>query len=401
MKAFLDQRTHAILKACLPALEAQGMQITQEMYTRLLANKEIRALFNKSHQRDGKQIKALALALQAFARNIDNLSALSGLIDRITEKHVGLNIRPRHYPFVAEALLGAIAHILGDIVTPEILQAWGKAYWFLADILMSREAQIYRAKELAPGSWTGWRSFTIRDRVKESDMVTSFILEPSDGRAILRHQPGQYLSLHLDIPEHGAQIRHYSISSCPSDATYRISVRRVAGGVASCWLHEKALPGSLLQVSAPAGDFTLEEPVPKSIVLLSAGIGLTPMVSLLSALIDAQSRTSIHYIHVTQSPETEIFNDDIVHLARSGRIRADVFYSRSKSDRDDGCVTRHAGRISAEWLEARVDKRATYYICGPDHFVYDMVSALRRSGMPKAQIRYELFGSASVEDLVA
>ena len=151
MPSPLDTKTLLIIKACVPALDAHGLDITQEMYKRLLSNPDIRDLFNMSHQKDGEQPKALALAVLAYARNIDNLGALGGMVERIAEKHVGLNILPKHYPYVADALLGAIAQVLGDAATPEILEAWGKAYWFLADILMGREKQIYEEHAATPG----------------------------------------------------------------------------------------------------------------------------------------------------------------------------------------------------------------------------------------------------------
>lgn len=400
MAAPLDDATRAIVKACVPALEAHGPAITREMYARLLADPEIRDLFNMSHQEDGAQPKALALAVLAYARNIDNLGALGGMVERIAEKHVGLNILPAHYPFVADALLGAIAHVLGDAATPEILGAWGKAYWFLADILIGREGQIYRAHDAAPGGWTGWRSFSVRDRVRESETVTSFELAPTDGRPVMRHRPGQYLSFRLEVPGHGTQRRNYSISSAPGGDTYRISVRRTPGGVVSEWLHDSARPGTMLQVSAPAGDFTLADPAPDSVVLLSAGVGLTPMIALLGALTDGEAPGAIRYIHGTRSAETEAFGDYVRSLALAGRIRGDLFYSRQAPAGADGALIRHEGRITADWLKGQVDVRATYYICGPDGFMRDMVGVLRESGLPKAQIRYEFFGSASDADLV-
>ncbi|GBQ20161.1 flavohemoprotein [Gluconacetobacter sacchari DSM 12717] len=400
MAAPLDDATRAIVKACVPALEAHGLTITQEMYKRLLATPEIRDLFNMSHQKDGEQPKALALAVLAYARNIDNLGALGGMVERIAEKHVGLNILPEHYPFVADALLGAIAHVLGDAATPEILDAWGKAYWFLADILIGREGQIYQAHEAAPGGWTGWRAFAVRECVRESETVTSFELVPVDGKPVMRHQPGQYLSFRLDIPGHGTQRRNYSISSAPGGDGYRISVRRMPGGAVSEWLHDSVQPGTVLQVSAPTGDFTLADPAPESVVLLSAGVGLTPMISLLGALTDAQASTDVRYIHATHSAATEAFGDYVCGLAQAGRIQGEVFYSRQAPADADGSLTRHAGRITPDWLKDRVDAGATYYICGPDGFMRDMVGVLKESGLPKAQIRYEFFGSASDADLV-
>ncbi|GBQ81104.1 flavohemoprotein [Gluconacetobacter johannae DSM 13595] len=402
MAAPLDDKTRSILKACVPALEAHGLAITTEMYRRLLANPEIRDLFNMSHQNDGAQPKALALAVLAYARNIDNLGALGGMVERIAEKHVGLNILPEHYPYVADALLGAIAHVLGEAATPEIVDAWGKAYWFLADILIGREEQIYAAHATAPGGWTGWRAFTVRTRTQESETVTSFELVPADGKPIMRHQPGQYLSFRLDIPGHGTQRRNYSISSAPGSDAYRISVRRVPGGIVSEWLHDSMQDGASLLVSAPAGDFTLTEPTPASVVLLSAGVGLTPMISMLGALTTGGHAASIRYIHGTRSARTEAFGAYIRTLSAPGRVRGDVFYSRQAPSEGEraAAMACHAGRITPEWLKGQLDRDATYYICGPADFMRDMVAVLQEAGLAKEQVRYEFFGSADKEILV-
>ena len=119
----------------------------------------IRDLFNQSHHGEtGSQPKALAAAVLAYARHIDNSARWPAAVERIAQKHAGLMILPEHYPHVAEALLGAIGDVLGEAATPAILAAWGEAYWALADILIGREAQIYRATAKAPGGWRGWRA---------------------------------------------------------------------------------------------------------------------------------------------------------------------------------------------------------------------------------------------------
>src|SRR5919202_1500252 len=121
------------------------------MYERMFQNPDIRDLFNQSHHGEiGAQPKALAAAVVAYARNIDNLGALASRVERIAQKHVGLNILPEHYHFVAEALLGAVKDVLGEAAPPEVLEAWGETYWFLADLLMAREASIYARLAAAP-----------------------------------------------------------------------------------------------------------------------------------------------------------------------------------------------------------------------------------------------------------
>ncbi len=136
----------------------------------------------------------------AYARNIDNLSVLAGAVERIAQKHVALNILPEHYPHVAGALLGAIGDVLGDAATAEICAAWGEAYWFLAEVLIGREAAIYRDLASGTGGWNGWRDFVVESVTPESETIRSFVLVPADGGPVLRHRPGQYLGFLFDVP---------------------------------------------------------------------------------------------------------------------------------------------------------------------------------------------------------
>src|SRR3954463_5883851 len=196
----LSQHSIALIKATVPALETHGLAITRRMYERMFRNEAIRDLFNQSHHGEtGSQPKALASAILTYARNIEGLSALAPAVERIAQKHVGLNILPEHYPHVAESLLGAIKDVLGDAATEEILAAWGEAYWYLAEVLIARERNIYISLASAPGGWTGWGAFRVESKERESDIITSCMLRPSDGRPVLRHRPGQYLTFWLDI----------------------------------------------------------------------------------------------------------------------------------------------------------------------------------------------------------
>src|SRR5512143_1275406 len=263
MAEALSDRTIDIVKATVPALEKSGTAVTDRMYQLLFRTPEIRDLFNQSHHGEtGSQSKALTAALIAYGRNIDNLGVLASRVERITQKHVGLNILPQHYPFVAEALLGAIKDVLGEAATAEVLDAWGEAYWFLADLLMAREAALYARLAAGPGGWNGWRDFAVESTTPESEIIRSFVLVPTDGRGVIRHRPGQYLTFALEVPDAGLLKRNYSISSAPNGRSYRISVKRearpgVPPGLASNWLHDHAGPGTMLKVAPPTGEFFL------------------------------------------------------------------------------------------------------------------------------------------------
>ena len=258
MSQTLKESAVAIVKATVPALNSHGLDIVHEMYSRMFQNPEIRDLFNQSHHGDASsQPRALAGAILAYAGNIDNLGALAPAVERIAQKHVGLQILPEHYPHVGEALLGAIKAVLGDAATDEVLEAWGEAYWFLANILMARENRIYDEQKVADGGWNGWRDFRIEEIIRESSTISSFVLRPVDGGPVMEHKAGQYLTFWFEIDNQAPIKRNYSISSATNGKTYRISVKKEPGGAASSWLHDQASVGTVIKVAAPSGEFFL------------------------------------------------------------------------------------------------------------------------------------------------
>ena len=134
-----------IVKSTAPALQQHGVAITTRMYERVFVDPEIKKLFDQAAQESGEQPKRLAAAILAFAQNVDKLPVLEAAIERMAERHVETGVQPEHYPAVAEALLPAIRDVLGDVATDEVLDAWGQAYWFLADVLIGREKTLYTA----------------------------------------------------------------------------------------------------------------------------------------------------------------------------------------------------------------------------------------------------------------
>jgi nitric oxide dioxygenase len=399
----LSPETIALVKATVPALEAHGLAITRTMYGHLFQDEEIRELFNQSHQgAEGSQPRALAAAVLAYAQNIDNLGALAPAVERIAQKHAGLNILPEHYPAVAKALLTAITEVLGDAATDEILKAWGEAYWFLAEILIGREAEIYRAQAGAPGGWAGWRDFVVERIERESDIIKSFYLRPADGGEVIRHKPGQYLTFRLELPGLGVLKRNYSISSPPGARGYRISVKREAApadapharaGAASNWLHDAVRPGAILQVAPPAGEFVLEageEPI----VLLSGGVGLTPLVSMLETLAATGERPPTWFVHGAQNGRVHAMARRVRDLAaETGDIRLAAFYAEPAEADIRGQDYDERGYITMDWLKANTPfEQATFYLCGPKPFLRILVSGLTDAGVDPSRIRYEFFG---------
>ncbi|MFT4134372.1 NO-inducible flavohemoprotein [Labrys sp. (in: a-proteobacteria)] len=393
----LGAQTIALVKATVPALEAHGLDIVHEMYSRMFRNPDIRDLFNQSHHGDaGSQPRALTGAILAYASNIDNLSALVPAVERIAQKHVGLQILPEHYPHVADALLGAIKAVLGDAATDEILAAWGEAYWFLAHILIAREERIYAEQKEAIGGWNGWRDFRVEDVVRESSVIKSFVLRPVDDKGVMPHKPGQYLTFWFDIPGHPPIKRNYSISAAANGQTYRISVKREPHGLASGWLHDHAAAGTILKVAAPAGEFFLADHPERPVVLLSGGVGLTPMVAMLEALVATGSSVPVHYIHGTHNRQTHAMREHVRALASRGKaVRVTDFHQTPLADETAGRDYDLAGLITDGWLIANTPaSEADYYICGPRPFLRAAVSALSLAGVRSDRIHYEFFGPA-------
>lgn len=399
----LSPETVQIVKASIPALAAHGADITKSMYARLFRDDHIRELFNHANQGEGgSQVNALAAAIVAYAQNIDNLAVLGPVVERIAHKHIGYHILPEHYPFVATALLTAIEDVLGSAATPELLNAWGEAYWFLADILKEREAEIRGELLKRSGGWDGWRDFVVDAKVRESDVVTSFVLKPKDGGRVARHKPGQYLTLRFQL-ENGQEIkRNYSISSGPSDSFYRISVKRESQGQGgSRYLHDQASVGMVLSATPPAGDFFLPEAPQAPVVLLSGGVGLTPMVSMLETIAEEHPNLEAHFVHGALNSGTHAMDRHVRRLADAhGKIKISSFYSAPTAEDAVGLSHDFDGFITAEWLRKNTPiEDAEFYLCGPKPFLRALVPALAREGVSRERVHFEFFGPS--DELIA
>jgi nitric oxide dioxygenase len=194
--------------------------------------------------------------------------------------------------------------------------------------------------------------------------------------------------------------RNYSISSAPNDRFYRISVKRDAtpgfpAGQASAWLHDHAQPGTTVQVAVPAGDFFLEQ-AEKPVVLVSGGVGLTPMVSMLETIAGNSPDLPTWYVHGAQNGLVHAMRDHVRTLSLGNpAIQTHTFYSEPLATDQRGRDYDDAGMISARWLARNTPiDAATYYLCGPKPFLQALVGGLARHGATAGQVRYEFFGPA-------
>ncbi|WP_037453192.1 NO-inducible flavohemoprotein [Skermanella stibiiresistens] len=403
----LSETTIQIVKACVPALKDKGLEITRRMYEILFRNPEIKDLFNQSHHGEtGSQPKSLALAVLAYAEHIDRLAALGPMVERIAQKHVALSILPEHYPHVGAALLQAIRDVLGDAATEDVMAAWTEAYQFLAGVLIGREAAIYGEQAAQIGGWTGYRDFVVDRVVPESGIITSFHLKPADGGPLMAFKPGQYLTFRIDIPGHGPVVRNYSLSRGPGGDHYRISVKRepapadkpeAGPGLVSNFLHDHGAPGMTLSVAAPAGDFVLDDPAAeRPVVLLSGGVGLTPLVSMLDGIAASGSKRPTWFIHGTRCGDHHALKEHVRTVAAAHENIESITFYEAPGERDvAGRDFDHAGLITAEWLRRTVPlAEADIYLCGPKAFMRMVVGSLRDMGVAPDRVHHEFFGPA-------
>jgi len=404
-----------IIKSTIPVLQQHGNEITTHFYSTLLREKpELNNIFNQANQANNHQAAALAGSLYAYASHIDDLGALSPAVERICHKHASLYIRPEHYDVVGEYLLRAMGDVLGAALTQEVLEAWGAAYWQLAGIMVKREGQMLRDAE----GWTDYREFKIDKKVKESEEITSFYLKPVDGEELPGYLPGRYVSVMTTVPQlRYLQSRQYSLSDAPGKDCYRISVKREAGlstkqegaeahpGYISNILHDEKKEGDVLSVSHPAGEFFLdpEKETTQPVVLISAGIGLTPMMAILNTLIQRRSQQRISWIHATRSTSAQAFGPYIRDVTKiHDNIKASIFITIPDAARDvEGVDYQYSGRMELDKLDRSEDlfldnKSTQYYVCGPEGFMAAMEQSLRGMGVDDESIKMEVFGTGQI-----
>ncbi|WP_371654630.1 MULTISPECIES: globin domain-containing protein [unclassified Streptomyces] len=390
----LSEKSAATVRATLPAVGAALPAITERFYARLFAAHPelLRDLFNRGNQAAGVQRQALAGSIAAFAVHLlDHPDERPDvMLGRIAHKHASLGITAEQYDVVHEHLFAAIAEVLGEAVTPEVAAAWDEVYWLMANALIAIEARLYAARGVAAGDV--WREWAVEGRVEETADVATFLLRPADGTPAPGFRPGQYVSVQVELPDGARQIRQYSLSSAPGSATRSITVKRVRGedrapdGEVSRHLHARVQVGDRLRVSAPYGDLVLDDGG-APLLLASAGIGCTPMLSMLEHLADAGHRAPVTVVHGDRSPADHALRED--HAALTAKLpnsAAHFWYERPGSDHPAD----RTGLVDLSSVAVPSGTRA--YLCGPLPFMRAVRTQLLDKGVAAADIHYEVFG---------
>ncbi|MFJ3878872.1 globin domain-containing protein [Streptomyces sp. NPDC090077] len=387
----LSEKSTATVRATLPAVGAAITDITELFYAKLFAAHPalLRDLFNRGNQNAGLQKQALAGSIAAFATHLvahpDTRPDV--MLNRIAHKHASLGVTRAQYPVVHRHLFEAIAEVLGEAVTPEVAEAWDEVYWLMANALTAIEERLYAERQVLAGDV--WREWTVAARVEETADCTTFHLTPSDGAPAPGFAPGQYVSVQVELPDGARQIRQYSLSSSPGSPLRSITVKRVHGGAGpdgevSNHLHARIRTGDALRVSAPYGDLVLQD-TGSPVLLASAGIGCTPMLSMLEHLADTGHTGRVTVVHADRSPADHALRAD--HRALTHKLadaEARFWYAAGAEAGDSTGLVDLGGLPVARGTKA--------YLCGPLPFMRSVRAQLIAAGVPAADIHYEVFG---------
>ena len=407
----LSANAKPYIDASVPVLREHGLAITTVFYKNMLtAHPELNNLFNLGNQANGSQQQSLASAVFAYAANIENAAALAPVIERIVHKHASIGIKPSHYPIVGRYLLGAIKEVLCDAATTDLIAAWDEAYWLLAGELIAAEARLYQTAGFEADSWM---KLMVVDKVQQGADIVSFTLQPADHQTLPNFKPGQYVSVATYLEDlQLRQLRQYSLSDAPSKNSLRISVKCEKGdefkpeGKVSNWLHQHVHIGDILDVSHPYGNFTPDILASHPIGLISAGVGVTPMISMLNSLAEENPNRPVLFAHAARSKQHLSHSQD-VSLAKVAMPHLNhALYLNECHEKEEGVTI---GKMnlselltpdSQENIFQAESSEAEFYICGPQAFMDDQWKTLLELGISPTRIHREVFGPESLSHLI-
>lgn len=384
----LTSEHEATVKATLPVIGAHITEITPVFYNRMFAEHPglIRDTFNRGNQRSGGQQKALAASVATFASMLVDPTAPDpvAMLSRIAHKHVSLGITADQYQIVHDHLFAAIVEVLGEAVTPEVADAWDEVYWLMAETLIGAESELYRAAGVEPGDV--FRDAVLRGRRDLSDTVTEFTFAAPD--EFVHARAGQYVSIGVVLSDGARQLRQYSLVDWGSEG-FSVAVQR--DGEVSAALLDGLTIGDRVDATLPAGDLVLDEGVVAGetpVVLVSSGIGSTPMTGMLSSLVAAGASPTVTVIHADETAasyaQLDVTEGYLAALRDAGATVHAVTSYRGEGETVD---------LTALAADSVVPVGAAWYLCGGNGFLQDIRAQLEAEAtvLRPAAVHVELF----------
>ncbi|OHR22200.1 hemin transporter [Corynebacterium sp. HMSC061H03] len=372
-----------VITQTLPVVGANIEKITPNFYNRMFAaHPELIAdTFNRGNQKQGAQQKALAASVATFAATLvdPDAPAPEELLSRIGHKHISVGIKPEQYPIVHKHLFDAIEEIL----TPEVFQgavrdAWDAVYLEMERVLINFEKGLY--DDLGVEAGDVFRAAHVVSREERGDDVAVFSVKLDDETPV-SYLPGQYISVRQTMPDGAGQLRQYSLVG-GEEVVLTFAVRRVdasedlPAGEVSTQLWEKVQSGDAIEISLPAGDLVLDAKSDDPVVLISAGIGATPMIGMLDALVAADSKRDVVVLHADRAENTDALraerNNAVSALANA---RQQVWYEPDLMNLAD----------------TELPEGAQFYLCGGNGFLQAIRQQLADRGIDRNNVHFELF----------
>lgn len=390
----LEPQHAEIVSATLPLIGARIDEITAEFYRRMFGNHPelLRNLFNRGNQAQGAQQRALAASIATFATHLvdPELPHPAELLSRIGHKHASLGVTADQYPIVHENLFAAIVAVLGaDTVTDEVAAAWDRVYWIMAQTLIDIEHNLYSAAGVADGDV--YRRARVVSRVDDPSGVVLLTVRPAD-REFPECSPGQYVSVGVTMPDGARQLRQYSLVNAPGAEELTFAVKPVGAvgdqpaGEVSCWIATNVCVGDILDVTVPFGGL----PAPagdRPLVLVSAGIGITPMVGILEFVAANAPETPVQVLHADRSDRSHPLRErqhELMAQLTNGSL--DIWYEDGLTGGQAGV---HPGLLTLDGIE--IPASAEIYLCGNNGFVQAVRTQLMTRGVSAARVHSELF----------
>ena len=394
----ISQSALSTVRETLPVVGAAIGDITPIFYKRMFTARPdlLRDLFNRGNQAQGEQQKALAGAIAAYASLLvsDDAPNIDAMMSRIANKHASLGITEDQYPIVYEHLFAAIGEVLGDAATPEVVDAWTEVYWDMADALIKAEKELYSRHDVVPGDV--WRDLVVTRRRQESLNTVSLVLSRPDGGVLPQAQPGQYVSVQVQLPDGANQIRQYSLTKATGRTSWTVTIKAEPGraeegipaGEVSNFIHDNVFEGDSIRCSLPYGDLVVEDSE-DPLLLVSAGIGCTPILGALNDLVSKESRRPVTVLHADQSMAAHAHRSEMAQLV-SQLPGASMHHWYERLGARAATETVHEGFINL--AEVPVDANAQVYLCGPPPFMKAVRRGLDELDVPEANIHFEVFG---------
>ena len=267
----------------------------------------------------------------------------------------------------------------------------------------SESESIPAIAKVTDESWQDWRNFVVFKKVKESSEITSFYLKPQDEAKIPSFKPGQFLTIKLDIPGIDKPvIRTYSLSDySPTNQYYRLSIKRepaprdldVPPGIASNFMHDSIQEGDIIPATPPNGRYYLDVEKSTPVVLISNGVGITPMYCMAKACIFENPQRQVYFVHGARNGNFHAFQQEVMGLSKQNpNLKVHYRYSRPQEVDEENCHS--IGYVDIDLIKELAHENAEFYLCGSPAFMDSLRGGLKEWGVPENKVFFESFSKA-------